>query len=203
MPHKTNSLPINVVPTYFSSMSWFFFISCFTGRYASLLNASILSLSQFSNSTSVGSLILLKVKQILPICHETLKVIYTLLVKVYQSWTNHKRSWGDQVSQCSYWWYSNIYSIKVLLSSFPICFPLIIFYMYAWQIQDFWQNIYLSHDVLYPTLSFENNFFQLGFTPYKAETATTRHWVAGKRNTKRSKQTGILFRKNLQLIGVC
>ena len=34
-------------------------------------------------------------------------------------------------------------------------------------------------------------------------TATTRHGVTRKRSTKRLKHTGNLFRKNLQLIGVC
>ena len=34
-------------------------------------------------------------------------------------------------------------------------------------------------------------------------TATTRHGVARKRSTKRLKDTGNLFRKNLQLIDVC
>ena len=55
-------LPVNVVPTYFSSVSQFFFNSCFTGRYTSL-NASILSWSQFSKSTSVFFFVFLKVKQ--------------------------------------------------------------------------------------------------------------------------------------------
>ena len=42
-------------------------------------------------------------------------------------------------------------------------------------------------------------FLKLGFTPWKAETATTRDGVTRARNTKRLRQTGNLFRKNLQL----
>ena len=62
LSHRMHLLLVNVVPTYFSSMSWFFCNSCFIGRHYSL-NAIVLSYSQFTNSASVGSFVLLKVKQ--------------------------------------------------------------------------------------------------------------------------------------------
>ena len=37
----------------------------------------------------------------------------------------------------------------------------------------------------------------------QGRTDTTRHGITRKRNTKRLKHTGNLFRRNLQLIGVC
>ena len=47
-------------------------------------------------------------------------------------------------------------------------------------------------------------FFQLGFTPCKAEQPLHGvHGVSGKRSTKRSKHKGNLLRKNLQLKDVC
>ena len=46
-------------------------------------------------------------------------------------------------------------------------------------------------------------FFLIGIHSMQGWTATTRHGVTRKRSTKRLKHTGSLFRKNLQLIGVC
>ena len=46
-------------------------------------------------------------------------------------------------------------------------------------------------------------FFLIRVYSMQGWTATTRHGVARKRSTKRSKHTGNLFRKNLQLIDVC
>ena len=46
-------------------------------------------------------------------------------------------------------------------------------------------------------------FFLIGIHSMQGWTATTRHGVKRKRSTKRLKHTGNLFRRNLQLIGVC
>ena len=46
-------------------------------------------------------------------------------------------------------------------------------------------------------------FFLIGIHSMQGRTATTRHGVTRKKSTKRLKHTGNLFRKNLQLIGVC
>ena len=45
--------------------------------------------------------------------------------------------------------------------------------------------------------------FLIGIPSMQGSTATTRHGVTWKRNTKRLKHTGNLFRKNLQLKDVC
>ena len=45
--------------------------------------------------------------------------------------------------------------------------------------------------------------FLIGIHFMQDSTATTRHGVTRKRNTKRLKHTGNLVRKNLQLIGLC
>ena len=45
--------------------------------------------------------------------------------------------------------------------------------------------------------------FLMGIYAMQGQTATTRHGVTRKRITKRLKHTGNLFRKNLQLKGVC
>ena len=47
------------------------------------------------------------------------------------------------------------------------------------------------------------HFFKIGILPMQGWTATTRHEVTRKRNTKRLRHTGNLFRKNLQLKDVC
>ena len=46
-------------------------------------------------------------------------------------------------------------------------------------------------------------FFSIGIHSMQGWTATTRHRVTRKRNTKRLRHTGNLFRKNLQLKDVC
>ena len=46
-------------------------------------------------------------------------------------------------------------------------------------------------------------FFFIGIHSMQGWTGTTKHEVTRKRNTKRLKHKGHLFRKNLQLIGVC
>ena len=46
-------------------------------------------------------------------------------------------------------------------------------------------------------------FFSTGTHSMQSWTTTTRHGVTRKRSTKRVKHTGNLFRKNLQLKGVC
>ena len=46
-------------------------------------------------------------------------------------------------------------------------------------------------------------FFLIGIHSMQGWTATKRHRAARKRSAKRLKHTGNLFRKNLQLIGVC
>ena len=46
-------------------------------------------------------------------------------------------------------------------------------------------------------------FFLIGIHSMQGQTATTRHGVTRKRSTKRLKHTRNLFRKNLQIIGVC
>ena len=50
------------------------------------------------------------------------------------------------------------------------------------------------------------NFFLIGIHPLQGRTATTKAWSYKKKKhkkIKRLKHTGNLFRKNLQLIGVC
>ena len=49
----------------------------------------------------------------------------------------------------------------------------------------------------------QNVFFLIGIHSIQSWTATTRHGVTRKRNTKRLRHTGNLFRKNLQLKDVC
>ena len=46
-------------------------------------------------------------------------------------------------------------------------------------------------------------FFKLGFTPRKIEQSIQGMKLQEKDTQKRLKHTGNLFRKNLQLIGVC
>ena len=46
-------------------------------------------------------------------------------------------------------------------------------------------------------------FFLIAIRPMQGLTATTRHGVTRKISTNRLKHKGNLFRKNLQLIGVC
>ena len=46
-------------------------------------------------------------------------------------------------------------------------------------------------------------FFKLGFTPCKAEQPIQGMELHEKEAQKKLKHTGNLFRKNLQLIGVC
>ena len=56
----------------------------------------------------------------------------------------------------------------------------------------------MQKNLAYNSLNFqfnEMNIFKLGFTPYKAEKATTRHGVIRKGNTKGLKHTVHLFRK--------
>ena len=49
----------------------------------------------------------------------------------------------------------------------------------------------------------KNLFFLIGIHSMQSLTATARHRVTRKRNTQRLKHIGNLFRKNLQLKGVC
>ena len=49
----------------------------------------------------------------------------------------------------------------------------------------------------------ESFFFLTGIHSMQGWTATTRHGVTRKRNTKRLRRTGNLFRKNLPLKDVC
>ena len=46
-------------------------------------------------------------------------------------------------------------------------------------------------------------FFLIGIHSMQSWTATIRHGVTRKKHTKRLKNTGNIFRRNLQLIGVC
>ena len=50
---------------------------------------------------------------------------------------------------------------------------------------------------------FVEHLFLVRIHSIQGLTATTRHGVTNKRNTKRLRQTGNLFRKNLQLKDVC
>ena len=56
---------------------------------------------------------------------------------------------------------------------------------------------------LSPLFMCPNFFFLIGIHSMQGWTATTRHGITRKRSTQRSKHTGNIFRKNLQLIGVC
>ena len=53
------------------------------------------------------------------------------------------------------------------------------------------------------TIFYDLCSFLIGIHSMQGRTATTRHGVTRKRPTKRFKHTLNLFRKNLQLIGVC
>ena len=46
-------------------------------------------------------------------------------------------------------------------------------------------------------------FFSIGINSMQVWTATARHEVSKKRDTKRLNHTGSHFRENLQLIGIC
>ena len=63
-------------------------------------------------------------------------------------------------------------------------------------------QIYLEHSflILKGPVSF---FLLIWIYSMQGRTGTTRHAVARKKSTKSLKHTGNLFRKNLQLIGVC
>ena len=60
-------------------------------------------------------------------------------------------------------------------------------------------NITFNADFAQSQQNQKTIFFLIGIHSMQGWTATTRHGVTRKRNTKRLKHTGNLFRKNLQL----
>ena len=79
----------------------------------------------------------------------------------------------------------------------------------AFSIINFKQSMELS-EPLYQKLKINKYqikqpciFFLIGIHSMQGRTTTTRHGVTRKRNSKRLKHTGNLFRKNLQLKDVC
>ena len=63
-------------------------------------------------------------------------------------------------------------------------------------------NVLLSAGAIIFVL-YSKDFFLIGIHSMQGWAATTKHEVTRKRNTKRLRHTGNLFRKNIQLKDVC
>ena len=71
------------------------------------------------------------------------------------------------------------------------------------QIKQYHKNCKIFRFSIWKLFSPTFSFFLIGIHSMQDWTTTTRHGVTRKRITKRLKHTENLFRKNLQLIGVC
>ena len=105
----------------------------------------------------------------------------------------------------------SIIMFKLILKTkkfYRFCFSV---YKWNWKTESkiwMWISTFISIGYSYHTYIFLITFifllfFLIGIYLMQGWTTTTRHEVTRKRNTKRLKHTGNLFRKNLLLIGVC